>query len=170
MGSGSRKSSSGSASRSMLTNTKPPQHSTRTGRSPRSAGRPANSSRSGTCTSLPSRAYVHAWYGQRISPFANAPQPSTRRVPRWRHALWKPASSPASVRTTTMESSPMPYSRKSPGAASSSLRPAICQTRRPQPLEFQVGELGGRVALLRQEAVGTHKEIVEAVGHAKLGL
>ena len=32
---------------------------------------------------------------------------------------------------------------------------------RPQPLELEVGELGGGVALLRQEAVGPHEEVVD---------
>ena len=40
---------------------------------------------------------------------------------------------------------------------------------RPEPLELQLGELVGRVALLRQEAVGTHEESVEC-GHARIGL
>jgi len=40
---------------------------------------------------------------------------------------------------------------------------------RPEQLELQLGELVGRVALLRQEAVGTHEESVECA-HARIGL
>ena len=38
-----------------------------------------------------------------------------------------------------------------------------------EPLELELGELGGRVALLRQEAVGAHEESVEC-RHARIGL
>ena len=40
---------------------------------------------------------------------------------------------------------------------------------RPEPLELELGELTGRVALLRQEAVGANEEVVEAA-HARIGL
>ena len=40
---------------------------------------------------------------------------------------------------------------------------------RPEALELQLGELVGRVALLRQEAVGAHEESVDAA-HARIGL
>ena len=40
---------------------------------------------------------------------------------------------------------------------------------RPEPLELELGELAGRVALLRHEAVGPHEQVVE-VAHARIGL
>ncbi len=44
---------------------------------------------------------------------------------------------------------------------------------RPEPLELELGELVGRVALLGQEAVGAYETLVEkSVGcrHARIGL
>ena len=136
-GSGSRKSSSGSASGSRLTNTNPPQRSTRTVAEPRSSGRPANSSRSDD---------VDEPAVERVAPrVVAAADRRPRRRCRSRRRGGCPgagtrcgtrASSPASVRTTRIDSSPIVYSRSRRARPSSSSRHAICHTRVPEPLDL----------------------------------
>ena len=128
-------------------------------RSARSSGRSVNSSRSTTRDERDRRARTASrGTGTGCTRRRTSRVPSARRVPRCRHALWN-ACELARRRSArrAIDSSPIAYSTKSPACGELLLAARDLPHARPQPLELEVGERGGGVALLRHEAVGAHE-------------
>ena len=158
-GSGSRKSSNGSASGSRLTNTNPPQVSTPHRRQREVVGQ---------ADELVAVGNVDEPAVERVTPAViRAPDRRRRRTSRSRRRAAGPgagtrcrtraARRSRRGRSTTV-SSPIVYSKKSPGAATCSSRHAICQTRGHSRVCSSSANVAGGVALLGHEAVGPHEQ------------
>ena len=108
-----------------------PQASTRTGSRDSSAGSKSDrgtSSNSGAATSEPSSPYPQRWYGQRI--MRDTVQSSeASSVPRWRHELMKPRSTPSRSRVMSTEVSPTVRTSTRPGSATSAEEATATQAR-----------------------------------------
>ena len=141
-GSGSRKSSSGSASGSRLTNTKPPQRSTRTGREREVVGQAGELlAVDDTSTSRRRARSASRGTGTGSRRRRTCRSPSARRVPRCRHALWNACDRAGRRRARrAIDSSPIVYSTKSPGAGDLLLAARDLPDPRPQPLQLELGE------------------------------
>jgi len=96
---GAKALENGSGSRSKLMNSQPSHSAIETGCSGHSfLSKPSVPLMCGAPISLPSSAYVHAWYGHWMPESKWPCAFSHRRVPRCRHTLWKARNAPPSSR------------------------------------------------------------------------
>src|SRR5689334_506320 len=125
---GPRASASGGASSFGVTKRNGPQASVRIGtRDSPSGSKSGSRSERGAARSVPSRSYVHAWYGHCSD--LPEPSPSTISDPRWRQTL-RNARTPSSARTTSTGTSPAQAAKRSPTFSTCPSWPTYCHARR----------------------------------------
>ena len=155
-GSSPRYSWSGAASSSGLAKTNGPHVSTWTGTSPRPSGsKPGSRSERGAFRSVPSRLYVHAWYGH--CSVSRRPSPRQTIEPRWRQTLTNPRSTPSPSRTSTTGTLPTRVVAYDPGSDTCPVWPAYCQNRAEDPLPLALEHGGIRVPAPRERPLGRER-------------